>query len=64
MGKWSRDGAKILAHSKNVNAAAAEVAENLDQFLGGFAESDHHATLGYHAGENFLAFSSSVRVRW
>jgi len=41
-----------------------EVAENLDQFLGGFAESDHHATLGYMPGENFLAFSSSVRVRW
>src|ERR1019366_5333278 len=47
-------GAQILAHGENVNAAAAEIAEYLDEFVAGFAQSDHHAALGHHAGREFL----------
>jgi len=41
---------QILAHGEDVDSSPAEVAENLDQFICGFAEADHHS-----------AFRSSVR---
>src|SRR5580704_2464348 len=47
-------GAEILTHGKNVNAAATEVAEHLNQFFRGFAESHHHSALRHHAGRELL----------
>src|SRR5580704_252412 len=56
----ARDGqmiarrAQILPDGKNVDAAAAEIAEYFDQFVRRFAEADHDAALCHHAGREFL----------
>ena len=42
-------GTQVLADGENIDAAHAEIAENLDQFFGRFAKADHHAALGDHA---------------
>src|SRR5258706_1628490 len=47
-------GAQVLAHGKNVNASAAEIAKHLDQFVRGFAQANHDSTLRHHAGREFL----------
>jgi hypothetical protein len=42
--------AQILPDGENVDSTGAKVAEDFDQFVGGFAEAYHDAALGHHAG--------------
>ena len=39
-------GAQVLADSEDVAADSGEVAKDVEQFVGLFAEADHHAGLG------------------
>ena len=49
-------GAQILADGEDVAPSAGEVAEDVEQFVGLFAEADHDAGLGYSAsGRSSLA---------
>src|ERR1700724_1700145 len=47
-------GPQVLPDGKNVHVALAQIAENLNQFFGGLAQTNHHPALGYHAGGQFL----------
>ena len=47
-------GPQLLPDRKNVHVAAAQIAENLDQFFRGLAQTNHHTALGYHTGGEFL----------